>query len=109
MENIGVLRDGPGWDVDHCVAKAKPPTLTLFRIGQNLKKRYGDFVGGYTQEKVHVSATNISTRTTVSSLCVMAGQFPPYKPIFKDLPNWQPIPVWQNTSDFDKAYVSCYQ
>ncbi|XP_046671306.1 lysosomal acid phosphatase-like [Homalodisca vitripennis] len=120
MENIGVLRDGPGWDVDHCVAKAKPPTLTLFRsqiainlvgqqqmfkVGQNLKKRYGDFVGGYTQEKVHVSATNISTRTTVSSLCVMAGQFPPYKPIFKDLPNWQPIPVWQNTSDFDKAYL----
>ncbi|XP_046671533.1 lysosomal acid phosphatase-like [Homalodisca vitripennis] len=77
----------------------------MYRVGQNLNTRYGDFVGGYTQEKVHVSATNISTRTTVSSLCVMAGQFPPYKPIFKDLPNWQPIPVWQNTSDFDKAYL----
>ncbi|XP_046671534.1 lysosomal acid phosphatase-like [Homalodisca vitripennis] len=62
-------------------------------------------VGGYTQEKVHVSATNFTTRTTVTALCVMAGLFSPSKQIFKDLPNWQPIPVWQNTSDFDKAYL----
>ncbi|XP_046671530.1 lysosomal acid phosphatase-like [Homalodisca vitripennis] len=77
----------------------------MYRVGKNYKARYGDFVGGYTQEKVHVSTTSFTTRTTVTALCVMAGQFPPSKPIFKDLPNWQPIPVWQNSSDFDKSYL----
>ncbi|XP_046679861.1 prostatic acid phosphatase-like isoform X1 [Homalodisca vitripennis] len=77
----------------------------MYNVGKDLRARYGDFVGDYSQEKVHVTASNVSTRTVVSSISVMAGMFPPAAPILNNLPTWQPIPVWENSTIFDKVYV----
>lgn len=75
----------------------------MYQVGKMLSDIYGSFVGGFSVEKVFVSSTDWN-RTVMSALSAMAGLFPPEKPIFKELPQWQPIPIWQNYKEFDKAY-----
>lgn len=76
----------------------------MYNVGKKLRERYGKFLGDFSDEKVHISSTNVS-RTIMTALTMMAGLFPPSKPILEDL-KWQPVPVWQDSRDFDKAYVS---
>lgn len=79
----------------------------MYKVGLTMKSMYKGFLGDYTDENVHVSSTLIS-RTIMSALTVMAGMFPPPKPILDHL-DWQPVPVWQDSTEFDKVYVSMIQ
>ncbi|GJQ82959.1 hypothetical protein Trydic_g5958 [Trypoxylus dichotomus] len=49
---------------------------TQYRIGQALKERYGNFIGIYSQDKVHSLASPFK-RTKISALLVMAALFSP--------------------------------
>ncbi|XP_054271539.1 lysosomal acid phosphatase-like [Macrosteles quadrilineatus] len=74
----------------------------MYEVGKELSKIYGSLVQDYSEDKVRASSTE-KTRTIMSALSVMAGLFPPKKPILKDL-KWQPIPIWTDTREFDKVY-----
>lgn len=78
----------------------------MYKVGQNMRSIYKEFLGDFVDENVHVSSTPTS-RTIMSALVSMAGMFPPCKPLLDQL-DWQPVPVWQDSAEFDKSYVSMY-
>ncbi|XP_054273101.1 lysosomal acid phosphatase-like isoform X2 [Macrosteles quadrilineatus] len=75
----------------------------MYKVGRRLKAVYGKFIGPYSAENVTITSTDMS-RTITSAMATSAGLFPPAEPIFNNM-MWQPIPVWHNTLDFDKAYI----
>ncbi|KAF5300433.1 hypothetical protein FQA39_LY02232 [Lamprigera yunnana] len=63
-----------------------------FNLGQKLHKRYGKFLGMYTPEVIDAWSTNYN-RTKMSLALVLAGLFPPEKPLdWSTKIMWQPIP-----------------
>ncbi|KAF5293820.1 hypothetical protein FQA39_LY03305 [Lamprigera yunnana] len=63
-----------------------------FDLGQRLHKRYGKFLEMYTPEVIDAWSTNYN-RTKMSLELVLAGLFPPEKPLnWSSQYLWQPIP-----------------
>ncbi|CAH0561082.1 unnamed protein product [Brassicogethes aeneus] len=84
----------------------KEGKLKSYKMGQDLRKRYKQFLGDVYLNKMVEGISSSKTRAQCSLLAALAGLCPPNKnEIFEKRLNWQPIPYNTLCEQQDKLFL----